>query len=62
MTETLTKYTRKGRRYDQLNYWIRKIKRLVQCKRKRQANDTYLMGVRIKDFQTALKVKKGKEG
>jgi|TARA_R100000306_G_C4371147_1_gene140027 hypothetical protein len=62
MTETLTKYTRKGRRYDQLNYWIRKIKRLVQCKRKRQANDTYLMGVRIKDFETALEVKKGKEG
>jgi hypothetical protein len=45
-----------------INYLIRKIKRLVQCKRKRQANDTYLMGVRIKDFQTALEVKKGKEG
>ena len=45
-----------------INYLIRKIKRLVQCKRKRQANDTYLTGVRIKDFQTALEVKKGKEG
>jgi len=40
-----------------VNYIIRKVKRLVRCKRKRLANNTYLTGGRVKDLQTVLEVK-----